>query len=150
MKKINLYILSLVVLVIGLATLAPSQQTAPPTSNATRLRGRVISTTAPTDQQVYVWDVATSTWKPAANGSVTAGTGILVAGGTVSIDSTYINSNWVSKVNPTTLSAGATITGTPSASLFAFVSGCGSIPSAQIAGGIGCDSSGRPVHSDGT
>ncbi len=38
-------------------------------SNATRIQGRSIASTAPTDTQVLTWDAATSTWKPAAGGS---------------------------------------------------------------------------------
>lgn len=39
-----------------------------PTVNAGALRGRVISSTAPTNGQVYVWNSGTSRWEPGAGG----------------------------------------------------------------------------------
>lgn len=43
-----------------------------PQVSATKLRGRTISTTAPTNGQVYQWDTVTLTWKPTTPSSGTA------------------------------------------------------------------------------
>jgi hypothetical protein len=92
MRKFNFSILASVVLVIWLASLAPSQSPPPPTGNASRLRGRNISTTAPNDTEVLTWNAGTSSWTPAAGGGggVTAGSGIQVSGSTVSVDPTAV------------------------------------------------------------
>lgn len=44
-----------------------------PPVNATQLRGRTISTTAPTNGQVYVWNSSTGFWTPGSSGASPAG-----------------------------------------------------------------------------
>ncbi len=85
-------------------------------SNATRIQGRNVAPTAPTNTQVLAWDSATSTWKPAAASgggappfsAVTAGTNatalVMGTGGSLTISGS-------GTINATSLGTMTTING---------------------------------------
>jgi hypothetical protein len=102
MKNITASLAAAIIAVLVGITFLPSAIIAQPqydSHDAWKIRGRAINPIAPTNGQALIWDTATLKWKPGSGGAPVAGTGITVAGSTVSADTAVILSRATAQAN---------------------------------------------------
>lgn len=114
-----------------LATVAATAQSTG--GNATQLRGRTISNTAPTNAQVYTWNSSTKLWTPATIGAGSTGFDSILSGTNTSATMTVGTGSSLVRTGSGIIDANK-ILGTTLTSITGIVKMTAGVPSAATAG----------------